>query len=95
MDLDKQNHHACSLLKVLGLRRVLAREVARRPATHEAVQNQLMTASTAGDTFRAAPGMHITNNDKFIDDERNKKEENIEQMTKDNHFLEEQMEREE
>jgi hypothetical protein len=69
--------------------------LAERPVTHKAVQNQLVTASTAGYTFRAAPGVHITNNDKFIADERNKKEKKIDQMKKDNHLREEQMEREE
>jgi hypothetical protein len=54
-----------------------------------------MTTSTAGYIFRAAPGMHVTNNDKVISDESKRKEENIEQMTKDKHFREEQMGREE
>jgi hypothetical protein len=105
MDLEKHNHHVCALLKALwytvadmlrkSLQIVLTEEVGRRQVTLEAIQNQLKTASTAGDIFRAAPGMHITNNDNFIADERKKKEEKIEQMTKDNILGDEEMEREE
>jgi hypothetical protein len=57
-DPDKQNHHTCSLFKAFGytgadllrksLQRVLAEKVALWPATREAIQNQLMTAITAG-----------------------------------------------
>jgi hypothetical protein len=91
---EKQNHHACDIINASGyiaadtLRKSLRRmfvEEEQHPVTREAIQDQLMTASTAGDIFRAGPGMLIAI---CIAEERKIKEEKIDRMKKDKKLLE-------